>query len=56
MKYKVGNIVLLYDSRIVQITEVKPKSESYIVFVCDDESSDMFEIKESSIFQKVVSA
>ena len=54
MKYSMGDIVLLYSGETVYIYQVDKKQKVYYASNCDDEN-DLKEIKDSDIFQKVLS-
>lgn len=54
MKYSIGDIVQLYSGEKVYIYQVDQKQKVYYASNCDDEN-DLKAIKDSDIFQKVVS-
>lgn len=53
MKYKEGNIVLLYDERNVYICSVDKHAKQYWVTDTDDSEGEMFQIGENEIFMLI---
>lgn len=52
MKYKTGDIVTLYDGRVVYIMNVNNKEKKYTVFITENDK-ELFEITETDIFMKL---
>lgn len=56
MKYKIGDIVLLYDGRTAYVSSVEKKSKTYHVCDMDDNGGNVFAVKDSDIYSLVMSA